>query len=307
MNWRRYQSAGSFKQALEQRLRDQAIGDGVELARVRQLLVFDRFLARVVASLGDRMVLKGGLVVELRLARARTTKDIDLQLDDAPHDVLARLQEVGRLDLGDFLRFEVQDDPRHPEIEAEGMLYQGRRYRARAMLAGKIYGSSFGVDVVFAEPMTGHVEEIGGSKLLEFAGVSPSTFRIYPLETHIAEKLHAYTMPRKRPNSRVKDLPDMALLATVRALDAAELRSAYEHTFQARGTHSIPRALPHPPVEWGPVYERMVMTDDLAWRTLDELFSAVATFLDPLLAGSEGRWDPERWCWIGTELATAAG
>ena len=53
----------------------------------------------------------------------------------------------------------MEEDRRHPEIVTEGMVYQGRRYRARAMLAGKIYGLSFGVDVAFAEPMAGKVEE----------------------------------------------------------------------------------------------------------------------------------------------------
>ena len=71
----RYSNPGAFKQAVEQRLRNQAANDGVELARLRQLLVFDRFLARLAVVFEDRMVLKGGLVVELRLDRARTTKD----------------------------------------------------------------------------------------------------------------------------------------------------------------------------------------------------------------------------------------
>jgi hypothetical protein len=71
---RAYSSAQAFKQALEQRLRTGA-KSGAEFARKRQLLVFDRFLARVVAVFGDAVTLKGGLVLELRLKRARTTRD----------------------------------------------------------------------------------------------------------------------------------------------------------------------------------------------------------------------------------------
>jgi hypothetical protein len=52
MTSRTYSSPEAFKQALEQRLRT-ATGSGAGLARKRQLLVFDRFLARVVAVLGD--------------------------------------------------------------------------------------------------------------------------------------------------------------------------------------------------------------------------------------------------------------
>jgi hypothetical protein len=67
-----YESPGAFKQALEHRLRA-ASASGDAFARRRQLLVFDRFLARVVQALGNAVVLKGGLVLELRLERARTT------------------------------------------------------------------------------------------------------------------------------------------------------------------------------------------------------------------------------------------
>ncbi len=69
-----YSSPAAFKQALEQRLRN-ATNTGVQLARKRQLVVFDRFLARVVAVFGDAATLKGGLVLEHRIDRARTTKD----------------------------------------------------------------------------------------------------------------------------------------------------------------------------------------------------------------------------------------
>jgi len=41
----------------------QAADSGTELARRRQILVFDGFLARIVAVLGDAATLKGGLVL----------------------------------------------------------------------------------------------------------------------------------------------------------------------------------------------------------------------------------------------------
>lgn len=66
MTVRTYSSPAAFKHALEQRLRA-ATKSGAELARKRQLLVFDRFLARVIDVLGDAATLKGGLVLELRL------------------------------------------------------------------------------------------------------------------------------------------------------------------------------------------------------------------------------------------------
>lgn len=99
MTIRTYASPEAFKQALEQRLRRSA-KTGAEFARKRQLLVFDRFLARIVAALGEAATLKGGLVLELRLARARTTKDVDLRMTCSPDGLLAMLQESVRRELG---------------------------------------------------------------------------------------------------------------------------------------------------------------------------------------------------------------
>ena len=69
---------------------------GAEFARKRQLLVFDRLLARIVQVLGTAVTLKGGLVLELRLDRARTTKDIDLRMTGSADGVLARVSKKRR-------------------------------------------------------------------------------------------------------------------------------------------------------------------------------------------------------------------
>ena len=99
MTIRTYSSPEAFKQALEQRIRTSA-KNSAEFTRKRQLLVFNRFLARIVAVLGDAATLKGGLVLELRIERARTTKDIDLLMTGSP-DVGAiaggRASRPGRL------------------------------------------------------------------------------------------------------------------------------------------------------------------------------------------------------------------
>ena len=233
MTARAYSSPEAFKQALEQRLRV-AAKTGAAFARKRQLLVFDRLLARIVSVLGEAAMLKGGLVLELRLERARTTKDIDLRLVGSPDGVLAKLQEAARLDLEDFLTFEIGPDQDHPEIQNDGMLYEGLRFRAECRLAGKPFGQPFGVDVAFGDPILGQPDVVVADDVLSFAGIAPPTLRLYPIETHIAEKLHAYTMPRARPNSRVKDLPDLALLATAQRVEASRVRAALEQTFGFR-------------------------------------------------------------------------
>jgi hypothetical protein len=300
MTVRTYPSPEAFKQALEQRLRA-STKSGPELPRKRQLLVFHRFLARVVAVLGDAATLKGGLVLELRLARARTTKDVDLRMTGSPDGILAKLQEAARRDVGDFMTFEIRPDEDYPAIQNDGMQYAGLRFRTECKLAGKLYGQRFGVDVGFGDPMLGEPEVVVSEDHLAFAGIAPPTLRIYPIETHIAEKLHAYTMPRPRPNSRVKDLPDIALLATAQPIDAKRLRDALAQTFTYRKTHALPAALPAPLSAWATPYLAMAREDRLAWPTLDGVTTAAQAFLDPVLAGGlDATWEPETWAWRTT-------
>jgi hypothetical protein len=291
-----YSSPPAFKAALEQRLKATS-KDGVDFARRRQLLVFDRFLARVSAALGNSVLLKGGLVLELRLDRARTTKDVDLRVTGSPDKLLASLQQAGRQDLGDFMTFEVNPDAEHPTIENDGMQYEGLRFHAECRLAGKLYGQRFGVDVAFGDPISGEPDVVTADDVLDFAGIAPPVLRLYPIETHIAEKLHAYTMPRKRPNTRVKDLPDIALLAGIQSLQAERLREALEQTFKHRATHPLPQALPDPPTSWSTSYQAMARENELAWPTLEQLTTVVSTFLNPVLAGSGGVWHPAGWNW----------
>jgi hypothetical protein len=246
---RQYSSAIDFKQALEQCLRRDATG--FEIQRRRQLLVFQRLLARVMSGLGRHVVLKGGLALEIRIDGARTTRDIDLALFGAEGTILERLQALGQLDLGDFMTFEIQPDKSNPEVTGDGVLYGGKRLRVECKLAGKLYGARFGLDIIFGGVMLGDATPIKGEDFLGFAGIAAPDLQLLPIETHVAEKLHAYTLPRTSPNSRVRDLPDMALLATVAdPLHGHRIAEAIQQTFGARKTHDPPGALPLPPDGW---------------------------------------------------------
>jgi hypothetical protein len=152
MQTRIYGTPIAFKTAVEQRLKNM-IAEGRDLERRRQLVVFDRFLARIVTEFGDAVVLKGGLALELRLERARTTKDIDLRMSGDANQLLSRLQQAGRLELGDFMGFEVGHH-RHATIQGDGVRYDGVRFRVECKLAGRLYGRPFGLDVGIGDPMT---------------------------------------------------------------------------------------------------------------------------------------------------------
>ena len=291
---RSYSTPMAFQAALEARIRERARVIGRPMNRVRQLLVMERFLVRVFQRL-EAVVLKGGMVMELRLARARTTRDVDLRATVNPERLLAQLREAGRMELEDHLSFEVERNENQPDIEADGLLYEGQRFRVTATLAGRRYGETFGVDLVVGEPIVGTPQAIAGDDLLSFVGIPVPAFYAIPVAAHIAEKLHAYTLPRPRPNSRVKDLPDIALLATLPGIHADILQKAIQETFRHRSTHEVPTSLPAPSSTWDPAYARMATVDGLPWPTLGELTAAIRFFLDPVLAGERGTWDAGAW------------
>ena len=83
MESKRYATAAAFRRALEDRLKDIAGKQGVDLQRLRRQVAFDRFLARLFQAARPSAlswVLKGGYAMELRIKAARTTKDIDLTM-----------------------------------------------------------------------------------------------------------------------------------------------------------------------------------------------------------------------------------
>ena len=299
MSGRTYSSPVGFKAALEDRLRRGSAG-GIDIQRRRQLVVFTRLLARINAAFGDATVLKGGFALEIRLERARTTRDIDLVLLGSDAKLLERLQAAGQRDLKDFMTFELQPDKDNPEITGDGVLYGGKRFRAECKLAGKVYGARFGLDVILGGKMLGSPSPIATEAFLDFAGIPAPVVQVLPVETHLAEKLHAYTLPRSTENARVRDLPDMALLGTVKntPLIPGRLREAFGLTFGARATHAVPTALPVPPPTWAEQYKKLAEDHDLSWRSLADVTEAARAFVDPLLSNRElTTWDPVAWVW----------
>jgi len=215
---RQYSTPLAFKQALEQRLRS-ASATGTDFGRRRQLLVFDRFLARLGRVAGDTVTLKGGLVLELRLERARTTKDVDLRMMGSPADVLELLQEAGRLDLGDHMRFEIQNDGEHPEVQNGGTRFEVYRYRAECRLAAMRYGRPFSVDVGFGDPLTGEPDVTTVQDTHGFTGNAPMAILLVPLGSYVSEKLQALIMCRQRIETnapgRSQKAPELAPCAGV--------------------------------------------------------------------------------------------
>jgi hypothetical protein len=281
--------------ALEQRLKDRAAGDGARLARDRKRVAFDRLLARLLRVAAGRWLLKGGFALDLRLAaRARSTKDMDIEWRAEESELLDTLLDAVRHDTGDFFVFAIERTGA-PEDRLGG----SHRFQVSASLAGRPF-ETFLLDVGLRSDGAVATETLRTGDLLGFAGIEPVEVEAVPLELQVAEKLHAYTRTYEggRASTRPKDLVDLALIAELSSLDASVLRGEIEAIFNLRDTHAPPFALPPPPADWAMPFRRLAsevgVPADLRAGHRD-----AAALLDPILGDevTTGRWDPGHRQW----------
>jgi predicted nucleotidyltransferase component of viral defense system len=263
---------------------------GRSSVRLRKEVAFDRLLARLVATAPDRWLLKGALALDYRFgSHARTTRDIDLATAGDEVSATADLLAGQAVDLGDFFSFAIE------RISALDRLRDGAavRYHVTAELAGRTF-DEFVLDVGFDPPTDVELARLRGPDLLAFADLAPVEVAAVPLEFQIAEKVHAYTRgygDSAHASTRVKDLVDLALIATEGAPNAALLRAALDRTFAGRASQRVPPTLPDPPPDWRVPYGRMAREIGLD-PDLEAGHALAARLLDPVLSQevAAGTW-----------------
>jgi hypothetical protein len=283
----KYNSATAFRTAIETRLAKESKKLGVDILRLRRDVAFDRLLVRLFDMPSPPWALKGGYAMQLRIDKARATKDIDLALQETrlfSKDEVTRNEEIHKtlvqqagLDLGDFFSFIISMQDRVLNAPPEG----GIRFQVDARLADRTF-EKFLLDVGAGDVWSDPLEQIESSNLLEFAGVHTKTILVIPREQQFAEKLHAYTLPRPndRPNSRVKDLVDMNLLIN-EGLNSEKLKSVLSETYQKRNTHPLSLHVAPPPQTWGATFT--ILANECGLNpNIDNAFSSLASYLKKL-------------------------
>jgi predicted nucleotidyltransferase component of viral defense system len=273
----RFKTSTDFRKSLESRLKTMATEKGENLQRLRRKVAFDRLLARLFSSEEQSFFLKGGYAMELRLKTARATKDIDLtslkrlkgKSDLLSSMILEELRTLAQQDLGDFFVYRIGE----AQLDLDNAPYGGARYSVTALLDGKVF-VRFQLDVG-ADAVVTRTETMRGIDWLGFCGIPSPVFAMISVEQQFAEKLHAYTLPRlERPNTRVKDLVDMVLLAKMRSMDLGVLKEALRLVFKVRQTHPLPEKIDMPPQAWEIPYNELAKECALIW-SLDEAFREV--------------------------------
>lgn len=287
----RYASASAFRGAIETRLLRDSRENDRDLARLRRLVTFERFLVRLALREPSPWILKGGVALEFRLAdRARATRDIDLavraNLDDEQtlRDELA--ESLTEDPQGDLFEFRLESLRLLSVVDARGPVW---RLRVDARLDGRTF-ERIVVDVVGSDADIVHTELLRLPSTLEFAGFGPVSIETVDRRQHFAEKLHAFTQTYgDRPNTRVKDLADLILLIDDGLQPDVELRTTAAVVFTARSAGALPDVLRDPPAGWDARYVELVENLHLSARSLDAAMATLRAFWADTLATTEER------------------
>lgn len=240
-----YATAGAFRRDLEERLKSESTADQIDVNRLRRQVSFDRLLARLFREDESRWVLKGGYALELRFKSARSTIDIDLTVQrvagaaEGSETVLAirdMLQERASASLDDWFEFTIGS----PTMDLAAAPSGGPRYSIEARMDGRTF-ARFHLDARVGDVILQPLEMVECDDWLGFAGIEKPRVWMVSREQQIAEKIHAYTLPRSSQNSRVKDLVDLALLVEDDQLGRQRVADALKLTFVRRGDARIPR------------------------------------------------------------------
>ena len=225
--------------SVRQRLLNVAKARGDEFDLVLARYALERLLYRMsVSPHGERFLLKGALLFMVwGVDDHRPTRDADLLGvgDSDPDAVAAVFREICKVGCEDGIAFDAGSVAAAPI--AEEKVYTGVRVTLRAGLDGARIPVQ--VDVGFGDAVTPGPQAVDYPVLLD---APAPKLRAYPVETVIAEKLHAMTVLGMN-NSRMKDFYDLKAIGARFAPDRETLARAIAATFERRKT-DLPEGLP---------------------------------------------------------------
>jgi hypothetical protein len=286
-----YDSPAALRQALENRLGNRSRATGTDLERLRRRAAFERLLVRLELGAPGRWVVKGGMALEIRLGdRARSTRDLDLAVRDVQGDGSA-VREL----LIDCLSVDREEDGfafrvGEPTVIAlDETNRSGWRFPVESRMANRTF-AKVRLDVVARDDEVAKTQRVDLPGVLDFAGLERHDVEVVDPAQHFAEKVHAFTRTHgDRPNTRVRDLPDMVLLIDDGLEPTPELFAIVSRLFDARADPTVPVELPDPPSFWRETYPIISTEADVSVKTLDDAMALVRSFWTTLLQNKEER------------------
>lgn len=279
-----FKSGEDFRTSLQTRLLTLSKEKEIDIQELMKKVAFDRFLSRVFSEKETPWILKGGYALELQFEFSRATKDIDLVLRAERLNAVFELEiNVIKKNLLKCIQTDLNDYFEYILVGQEKILdntpYGGNRYSIECKIAKKRF-INFYIDISINDVSRNpYYTTIEGTDWIGFAGINPSIMKVLAPEEIFAEKLHAYTLPRERENSRVRDLFDMYILISEGKIDGERLKECIKKVFIRRNTHALPENLPNPPESWKVKFKAMAQNHKLE-KNLNEAFNTIKEFLN---------------------------
>jgi nucleotidyltransferase AbiEii toxin of type IV toxin-antitoxin system len=296
-----YETPSAFRTALKNRFEQIARADRrYSLNELQRQFAYDRALAKLFSSMdADRWVLKGAGALLARLTTARHSKDIDMFFNATDADVddaVDALKAALRIDLGDHFAFEIT---RVAPLQEQA---KGARVHVNTRL-GPTSFATFHIDVV-GTVMTGTPDVVAPLTPLDIEGLIRPRYRVFPVADHLADKLCATIGTHARrgrtaSSSRVKDLVDIAIIATTLAIGSEALRIAVVTNAALCGLDLPERFIVPDPVGWVARYPRVAAESPGPVPDYDTAVRLASDVFDPVLnATATGVWNPSVQAWI---------
>lgn len=233
-------SAKNVGESVKAKLAKIARERGIDAQALQRRYVLERLLYRLsVSQHADSFCLKGGLLVALWNDGDVFRPTNDLDLNGSQKGDIDALRQV----ICDVVKVEVEDD---------GVVFDVDKIKASKVREGFIPGGKLvfdarvhtslvrvRVDVGFGNAVTPEARLIEYPSLL---GLPKPLVLAYPLETVVAEKLHAMVQ-HGLLNSRLKDYYDLWALSERVNVDPCAVGVAIRRTFEVQGT-DIPEDVP---------------------------------------------------------------
>ncbi len=214
--------------SIHKRLSNIAQKRKVAFQHIMTEFLIERLLARLLhnSSLSEKLIFKGGFVAMRLYGSPRYTVDLDALADHIRGDALIEtVKTAASVSIDDAAWFHFQETV---DLETQGE-YGGMRFIFRAGIGEPLFdlkrAQIIHLDIGFGDPVTPEPLQTRTHSLL---GDEDLSWKVYPLETMIAEKLQAL-MSRGALNSRSKDILDLSLF--VPQADPTILKEAIRRTF----------------------------------------------------------------------------
>ena len=220
--------------SIRQRLLNYSTKNKIPFSSAETTFLIERLVARLVQNkpLAKELIFKGGFVGLKVHESPRYTVDLDAILKKGDSSkALTDIKKLAETDIDDGVWFRFESEI---NLATQGE-YGGIRHIYRAgigdVLKNLKKAQIVHFDLGFGDPVFPGPQNLVMTSILK--GVEEVSWSVYPVETIVAEKLHAL-IDLGEINSRSKDVYDLSLLLP--KVDINDLKKAIEKSFKHRGT-----------------------------------------------------------------------